>query len=403
MAPASLAFSLRSAARIAALGATIAGGACASTPTSTAGSGGSGTATTSASSTLASSTGSGGSGTTGTGGTTGGAGGGTSCAGGSDAGTPPLLVSIPNAGQMVLDGDSLVLTSNGALVRVELGSWTVTTLAGDASLTISQALAADAKNFYFFAEDDQNPIALFSCPRAGGAVTKIADAPSAVQWATWGVIAVDASRVYWVDVLGGDVMAAPLNGGPATVIAQGTDLSGGIAVDATSVYWTTSPNVPPGQQGVGGVYAMPLAGGPPALLPATVSQPSQVVSDGTSLYVLDSGLAVFECGTFHGQLVKIPLAGGAATVLASDLDNVVGFAIGNGNAYVTSDDNCDTATPVGTFMKVPLAGGPSTTLATDGWYTLSIVVDDPAAPGCATVYFVTRDEQLDSGIAKVIE
>src|SRR4051794_35367719 len=66
--------------------------------------------------------------------------------------------SVSSPGEMVLDGDGLVLTSVsrqtrlGSLVRVAVDTWTVTTLAGgDATLNVKDVLAADATSFYFFA------------------------------------------------------------------------------------------------------------------------------------------------------------------------------------------------------------------------------------------------------------
>ncbi len=137
-----------------------------------------------------------GSGSAGATGGTGGASPDAGSTGGGDAGTPPPVVQPSAAvkwpGQMVLDGSSLVLTSLdrdtglGSLVRVTLGSWHTTTLAGGTPGTsVGQALAADAQRFYYFAADALGNAAVYALPRAGGAPTK--KSPTwAPRWATPG-------------------------------------------------------------------------------------------------------------------------------------------------------------------------------------------------------------------------
>ena len=72
-------------------------------------------------------------------------------------------------------------------------------------------------------------------PAAGGALTTLASGqrrPTAV--------AVDNTSVYWTtyDEGGGSVMKVPLVGGAITTLASGQTGVGAIAVDATNEYWT---------------------------------------------------------------------------------------------------------------------------------------------------------------------
>jgi hypothetical protein len=69
---------------------------------------------------------------------------------------------------------------------------------------------------------------------AGGTPTTLATAQSGPQG-----IAVDATSVYWTNYTGGTVMKVPIGGGTPTTLATGQTLPHGIAVDATSVYWTS--------------------------------------------------------------------------------------------------------------------------------------------------------------------
>ena len=53
-------------------------------------------------------------------------------------------------------------------------------------------------------------------------------------------IAVDATSVYWTTFSGGRVVKVPTAGGTATTLASGQSGPTAITVDGTSVYWTTS-------------------------------------------------------------------------------------------------------------------------------------------------------------------
>ena len=322
-----------------------------------------------------------------------------SATGGGDAGTPlPVVhpsVMVTWPGQMVLDGTSLVVTSLdrdsgvGSLVRVTPGSWKTTTLAGGTPGTsVGHALAADAQRFYYFASDGQGNAAVYALPRAGGAPAKIADvgtpvgdAGTASQVFTSGAIAVGASRVYWTELgadptqPGGSVRVAPLAGGPAVTLAtiDAPEVpSGGLAVDASSVYWTTNTFQ---QTLLGSVYAMPVAGGAAARLLTDVT-PIQVTSDGAFVYVLDQGTNEGDCALNSGSLTRIPLDGGAANALNSQIYGASAFAIAGGKAYIATGVSCGGAPPQGALSSLPLMPGASlTTLATGAWQPVTVVVD----------------------------
>ncbi len=67
------------------------------------------------------------------------------------------------------------------------------------------------------------------------AATTLASGPSGPYG-----IAVDATSVYWTNSTGGAVMKVPLDGGVATTLASGQSGPFDIAVDDSSVYWTNT-------------------------------------------------------------------------------------------------------------------------------------------------------------------
>ncbi len=187
--------------------------------------------------------------------------------------------------------------------------------------------------------------------------------------------------MYWTELgadpsqPGGSVMAAPIAGGPAVTLASIDSPevpSGGLAVDATSLYWTTNTFQ---ETLLGSVYAMPLAGGAPARLLTDVT-PIQVTSDGAFVYVLDQGTNEGDCALNSGGLTRVPLDGGTAVSLNDQLYGASAFAIGGGKAYIAAGASCGGAPPQGTLSSLPLVPGASlTTLATGAWQPITVVVD----------------------------
>ncbi len=154
----------------------------------------------------------------------------------------------------------------------------------------------------------------------------------------WG-IALDATSVYWTNNTDGTVMKVDKGSGMPANLASGQNGPSGIAVDATSVYWANS--------GGGQVMKVLIAGGTPITLVSGQAGPFGLTVDATSVYWTNNG---------GDTVMKAPTGGGAPTTLASSQSTPVFVAVDATSVYWTDFNS-------GTVMKVPTAGGTPTTLA----------------------------------------
>jgi hypothetical protein len=198
-------------------------------------------------------------------------------------------------------------------------------------------------------------------------------------------IAVDATSVYWTN---GDVMRVPIGGGEAVALAV-AQTRGPIAVDTTSVYWADANGlmkVPiTGGHAItvvprddvtaiavdakhvyyaagNGVFEVGLGGGPPKQL-GQASSPQSVAVDSASVYWTDNGGPV----PGNATLMKVAIAGGKPVMLASGFVDPFALAVDATSAYWTGNNE---------VMKVPIAGGSVTTLvrpdATDSLFGVAV-------------------------------
>ena len=226
-------------------------------------------------------------------------------------------------------------------------------------------LVIDATNAYFF-----GPYSVQEMPLAGGTVATLASE----QYTAWG-LAVGADRVYWTNTgssaannLGG-VMSVSIDGGDPATLASGLVRPFGITVGSAGVYWVTQGSWT-AVNGMGSVYRATSDAGT-ATLASQLDTPWQVTVDAMNVY--------WTSNPGGGTVMKMPLAGGPPTTIASGPTGLWAIAVDATNVYWT-DSGCPLDMDVcngcpGRVMAAPIIGGPPRAVAAAQCNPVAIVVD----------------------------
>jgi hypothetical protein len=158
---------------------------------------------------------------------------------------------------------------------------------------------------------------------------------------------------------------------------------GGLLLRGTTLYYTTGTEI----------MSVPLAGGAPTVLARTQRYAGALVADDRALYWASYGTP-FEDGVGHdGAISSMPLAGGPVTVLADHLDYPTALAIDDTSAYWSWTPSPLSSTPPteGQLLSVPKSGGAPVVLAKGLAYPRAVAVgggsvvvasgSDPTVPG----------------------
>jgi hypothetical protein len=221
------------------------------------------------------------------------------------------------------------------------------------------AVAVDANNVYWTnMGTPPGPGSVMKVPVCGGEATTLAAERGVPQY-----IASDSTSVYWTEGSAGEVgalaplvMKVPIDGGALVTLASVPNplAACGIAVDATSVYWgtMTSQNLDPAPIAL---MKVPIGGGTPTTLasdafPGAFGSQCGIAVDATSVY-----------WTTQQSILKVPLQGGAVTTLLSFSEFLAptAIALNSTSLFWTSQGGVGPQV----LMKVPLGGGVPTTLA----------------------------------------
>jgi Putative metal-binding motif len=204
-------------------------------------------------------------------------------------------------------------------------------------------------------------------------------------------VAVDATSVYWTSSSSygpgtGAVMKLPIGGGNPITLASEQDTWGRLAVDATSVYWTTYALY--GDHS-GAVMKVPIDGGNPTTLASGQIDPSGVAVDATNVYWVVNDEA--DDGTVSSALRKVPVGGGNPTTLASGPGYFIDIAVDATSVYWTSNG--------GLVRKVPIDGGSSITLAAGQDKPTALALD------ATNVYWINYGDSNGNaiGVGKVMK
>jgi hypothetical protein len=201
-------------------------------------------------------------------------------------------------------------------------------------------------------------------------------------------IAVDTTSVYWSTVAG-TLMKVPLGGGTSQTLASPNTTVFFLAVDATSVYWTETLTG-------GSLVKVPIAGGATQTLAAeatTGQDYGSIAVDATSVYYLASA------APGAGVVARMPVNGGTPQTLVSGSPSLRDF-VGVNCPLPPAGCNATTVywmastvdAGAGTLTSVPADGGMQATLAS-GLSPVAIAVNP------ASVYWSNTDNP--SAVMKV--
>jgi hypothetical protein len=206
-------------------------------------------------------------------------------------GGTPTTLAYEGSKVIAVDDTSVYWAAGTSLKKAPLAGGAPTVLA---SVENAVAIVVDAEDVYWM--DVHPPPApncpdsicprtatLWKLPLAGGSPTALAT--NQTNPTPLGMVA-DANNVYWVGAhtsngaeVFGVVMKVAKAGGEPTTLAPGHFVPVGVAVDATNVYWATRA-----AEGHGGaVMKAPIEGGP-AIMIACAQQPTRIAADAKNLY-----------------------------------------------------------------------------------------------------------------------
>jgi hypothetical protein len=182
-------------------------------------------------------------------------------------------------------------------------------------------IAVDATSVYWLAGDSDDLTEIMQAPLTGGSAATLVSGQQSIR-----ALAADGTRVYWVDYAAGAVLTAAVADGAPIVRASSQTHPWSIAVDVTSVYWTSEH----------AVLAAPITGGDARRIASSATlSPLNVAVDAASVYWTS-----YPSGSVGpGSVMESPLGGSPACVLTQGQVGGGLIAVGGGKLYWTAGDS----------------------------------------------------------------
>ncbi|HEY2675672.1 MAG TPA: carboxypeptidase-like regulatory domain-containing protein [Steroidobacteraceae bacterium] len=222
---------------------------------------------------------------------------------------------------------------------------------------------------------------MYSIPLAGGALTTVATVPTSAGDALNTIfgLSVVGTNAYWIDPYNHALYTVPVTGGSASTLATGigaptVTAAISLAVTATTAYWTEAGTYGGCciQAGTGTLKSVALSGGSVSTLFAGLDAPVALTINGANAVWAESW-----------RVAAAPLAGGAATTLASGIStSMARITVDASHVYVLDAD----------FIKIlPTSGGTVEKLAAArGDIADSSLVNQDIVVDATSVYWTVK-------------
>jgi hypothetical protein len=207
---------------------------------------------------------------------------------------------------------TLFVTAGGEIATWPLGQTTASP--NNSSVAALIAAFTVAPTGFWFTDPGSGAIGCLGCAQTGSPVVSGLHAPFGIATGPNG------TPVFWTDTTDGIVSGVPStttadSGTTPTVVATGQDAPRSLVSDSTMLFWAN--------QG-GEIVAAPYDGGAPTTLVKAQSDPEMITSDIDTLYWLDVN---------SGSVMEMHKTGGPPLAIAVQQAQLVGLAVASGYVY----------------------------------------------------------------------